>query len=178
METTVIENKHIFLVQPLFYFWVFSIALIIASIGVVSFKNIIHCAFSLCMAFICMAGIFFIFGAEFLAASVILIYAGAVTILIFFALMLSQKIVGRDIVHKNRQSIWASIVSIILALVLVGSLAYGDWRYEPGAYTTPTIPNPQQLGRSLMLSYTLAFWVAGFILTITMIGSLMLAKKD
>ena len=178
METVTIENQHLFFVQPVFYFWVFSLALLIAAVGVVAFRNIVHCALNLCLAFICTAGIYILFGAEFLAAAEILIYAGAVTILVFFALMLSQRIIGRDIVYKNRQSIWASIVSIILALVLIGSLSFGSWGYEPSAYTTPTISNSQQIGRSLMLSYTLAFWVAGFLLTISMIGSLMLSRRD
>ena len=170
-------SKHLFFVDPLFYFWVFSFALLGAAIGVVAMRNIIHCTLSLCLAFICTAGIYVLFGAEFIAAAEILIYAGAVTILVFFALMMSQKIVGRDIVYKNRQSIWASLVSIAMALVLIATLANGNWNYEVLADPNP-MDNTKLIGRSLMLSYTLAFWVAGFILTITMIGALMLAKKD
>jgi NADH:ubiquinone oxidoreductase subunit 6 (subunit J) len=176
MESTV-QHNHLFFVNPLFYFWVFSIALLGAAVSVVAMRNIIHCALSLALSFICTAGIFILFGAEFLAAALILIYAGAVTILVFFALMMSQRIIGRDIIYKNRQSILASIVSIVMALVLIGILSYGNWGYVVQASTN--VPdNTKLIGRSLMLSYTLAFWVAGCLLTVTMIGALMLAKKD
>jgi NADH-quinone oxidoreductase subunit J len=176
METSV-QHNHLFFVDPLFYFWVFSIALLGAAVSVVAMRNIIHCALSLALSFVCSAGIFVRFGAEFLAAAQILIYAGAVTILVFFALMMSQRIIGRDIIYKNRQSIWASLVSIVMALVLIGILSHGNWNYMVQPSTN--IPdNTKLIGRSLMLSYTLVFWVAGFLLTISMIGALMLAKKD
>ncbi|MCD6218028.1 NADH-quinone oxidoreductase subunit J [bacterium] len=176
METTV-NPVHLFFVNPLFYFWVFSFALLGAAVGVVMMRNIVHCTLSLCLAFICTAGIYVIFGAEFLAAAEILIYAGAVTVLIFFALMLSKRIIGRDIIYKNRQSIWAMLLSMAMALVLIATLAYGNWNYEVDPTVAP-MDNTKMIGRSLMLSYTLVFWVTGFILTITMIGALMLAKKD
>jgi NADH:ubiquinone oxidoreductase subunit 6 (subunit J) len=178
MDTFVVENRHLFFIHPLFYFWLFSGALLLAAIGVVAFRNIIHCVLNLCLVFLCTAGIFFLFGAEFIAAAEILIYAGAVTILVFFAIMLSQKIIGRDIIYKNRQSIWALLVSIVLVFVLIASLSYGNWRFEDNAFTPQTLSNAEHLGRALMLSYTLAFWVIGFLLTITMIGALFLAKKD
>jgi NADH:ubiquinone oxidoreductase subunit 6 (subunit J) len=159
MESTV-QHNHLFFVNPLFYFWVFSIALLGAAVSVVAMRNIIHCALSLALSFICTAGIFILFGAEFLAAA-----------------MMSQRIIGRDIIYKNRQSILASIVSIVMALVLIGILSYGNWGYVVQASTN--VPdNTKLIGRSLMLSYTLAFWVAGCLLTVTMIGALMLAKKD
>lgn len=176
MEQTV-APVHVFFVNPLFYFWVFSAALLGSAVGVVMMRNIIHSTLSLCLAFVCTAGIYILFGAEFLAAAEVLIYAGAVTILVFFALMLSRRIVGRDIIYKNRQSIWAMILSIIMAVVLIATLAFGNWNYEVEA-SVNLMDNTKMIGRSLMLSYTLVFWVAGLILTISMIGALMLAKKD
>lgn len=176
MEATV-EHSHVFFVNPLFYFWVFAAALLGAAVGVVIMRNIVHCILSLCLAFVCTAGIYILFGAEFLAAAEILIYAGAVTILIFFALMLSKRIVGRDIIYQNRQSIWALLLSIVMAFVLIATLAYGNWNYEVAPSVSP-MDNTKMIGRSLMLSYTLAFWVAGLVLTISMIGALMLARKD
>ena len=173
----IVQPSHVFFVNPLFYFWVFSAALLGAAIGVVMMRNIIHSTLSLCLAFVCTAGIYIIFGAEFLAAAEIIIYAGAVTILIFFAMMLSRRIVGRDIIYKNRQSIWAMILAIGMAVVLISTLAYGNWNYEVEV-TTSVADNTKMIGRSLMLSYTLVFWIAGLVLTISMIGALMLAKKD
>jgi len=172
-----LQNNHLFFVDPRFYFWVFSLALIVGAIGVVLMRNIIHSALCLCFTFICTAGIFVILGAEFLAAAEVLIYAGAVTILILFAIMLSQRIIGRDLIYRNRQSIWAMLVSIVMALLLIGIYATGDWSYKP--VDEPTLSNNVRIiGRSLMITYTLAFWVASVMLTIAMIGALFLAKKD
>jgi NADH-quinone oxidoreductase subunit J len=176
METAV-QNNHLFFVDPRFYFWILSFALIVSAIGVVLMRNIVHSALSLCLSFICTAGVFVVLGAEFLAAAEVLIYAGAVTILILFAIMLSQRIIGRDMIYRNRQSIWAMLVSIAMALILIGIYATGDWSYKPT--TEPSMANNvRMIGRSLMITYTLAFWVASLMLTIAMIGSLFLAKKD
>jgi NADH-quinone oxidoreductase subunit J len=177
METTTVQYNHLFFVNPLFYFWVFSFALMLSAIGVVMMRNIVHCALSLCLSFICTAGIFVILGAEFLAAAEVLIYAGGVTILILFAIMLSQRIIGRDIIHRNRQSIWAMLVSIVMALVLIGIYATGDWSYKPTTEAN-LIDNVRVIGRALMITYTLVFWVASIMLTIAMIGALYLAKRD
>jgi len=172
-----IYGKHLFFVNPLFFYWVFAAALLLSAIGVVAMRNIIHSALMLCLSFICTAGIFVVLGAEFLAAAEVLIYAGAITILILFAIMLSQKIIGRDIVYRNRQSIIAALVSLAMAGVLIVIFATGDWSYHGAPVTNPA-NNARMLGRSLMVTYPLAFWVASFILTITIIGSLLLAKKE
>ena len=172
-----IQSKHLFFVNPLFFFWVFSVALMVSAVGVVAMRNIIHSALMLCLSFIATAGIFIVLGAEFLAAAEVLIYAGAITILILFAIMLSQRIIGRDIIYKNRQSIWASFVSIAIMGLLIVIFATGNWNYKIEPSTAP-VNNIRLIGRSLMVTYPLAFWVASFLLTITIIGSLILAKKD
>ena len=64
-----------------------------------------------------------------------------------------------------------------MAGVLIVIFATGDWGYQGEPVTNP-VNNARMLGRSLMITYPLAFWVASFILTITIIGSLLLARKD
>ena len=73
-----------------FLFWIIAIILVGSSLLVVGLRNIVHSALALVVVFAMAAGIYLLLNAEFIAIVQILIYAGAVTILILFALMLTR----------------------------------------------------------------------------------------
>src|SRR6202162_711100 len=71
-------------------FWIIAVILVGAALFVVTQRNIVHSALALVIVFAMAAGIYLLLNAEFIAIVQILIYAGAVTILILFALMLTR----------------------------------------------------------------------------------------
>jgi NADH:ubiquinone oxidoreductase subunit 6 (subunit J) len=173
--------------QPHVYFWVLTVVILVSAIGVVTARNLIHAALLLALSFIGVAGIFVLLNAEFLAAVQVLVYAGGIVTLIVFAIMLSERITGRRAVTQNRQSITALGVSVVMALVMLMILLYnqegyyvGPWRWwvTPDRNEFPSIGNTVLIGRSLMSTYTLAFWIASVILMIAMVGALILAKGE
>ena len=173
--------------QPHLYFWVLSFFTIAAAIGVVTVRNLIHAALLLALTFVTVAGIFVLLNAPFLAAVQVLVYAGGIITLMIFAIMLSEGITRKRIIAHNRQSITALVVAVAMAYVNIAILMYDEHGYYIGPFRWwvsrdrnpfPDIENALLVGRSLMTTYTLAFWIASVILAIAMIGSLIFARAE
>ncbi len=173
--------------QPQLVFWVLSAVVLVSAIGVVTTRNLMHAAMLLALCFIATAGVFVLLNAEFLAAVQVLVYAGGVVTLIVFAIMLSASITGKKAVTHNRQSITALGVSVMMAFVMVAILFLnqsgqyvgpGRWWVTPGRNDFPAESNVQLVGKSLMSTYTLAFWIASIILIIAMVGALIIASTE
>ncbi|HYE79071.1 MAG TPA: NADH-quinone oxidoreductase subunit J, partial [bacterium] len=120
---------------PVIHFLVISAALIGGALAVVTLRNLVHAALWLIVTFGATAALFILLNAEFLAFAQVLIYMGGISILILFAIMLSRKIVGLDLVMNNRQSIPAALVCLLLASFLampgIGVLETMDLDPEP-----------------------------------------------
>jgi NADH-quinone oxidoreductase subunit J len=93
--------------------------ILISGILVVTLRNVFHSALFLVLTFFAVAGIYLTLSAEFLAAVQVLIYVGAVTILILFAIMLTHQIESKSIRQVNEQVVPAAIISaLFLALAI------------------------------------------------------------
>ena len=173
--------------QPHLHFWLLTMVILGSGIGVVTARNLVHAALLLALCFVAVAGIFILLNAEFLAAVQVLVYAGGIVTLIIFAIMLSESIVGKKITVQNRQSVTALGVAVAMAVVMVAILLYDRqgyyvgpvrWWLPPERHEFPPMDNAQLIGRSLMTTYTLAFWVASVILLVAMVGALILARTE
>ncbi len=115
-------------------FWVLSVLAIGASLGVVLVKDLFRAALLLVVVFIAVAGFFVLLSAEFLAVVQVLIYAGAIAILIIFAIMLT-----RDVQHgnlPNRFQIPAATLAAVLLAVLVAVAVDTKWDLLAGEAQT------------------------------------------
>ena len=101
-------------------FWIIAVILVGSALMVVSLRNIVHSAIALVLVFAMAAGIYVLLNAEFIAIVQILIYAGAVTILILFALMLTR-IRGETITNPTNRQWW---VAVIIAVLVGASIVY------------------------------------------------------
>ncbi|MFH1676795.1 MAG: NADH-quinone oxidoreductase subunit J [bacterium] len=173
--------------QPHMHFWVLSAIVLASGIGVVTSRNLIHAALLLALCFVAVAGIFVLLNAEFLAVVQVLVYAGGVVTLIIFAIMLSEGITGKNIVTHNRQSVTALGVSVLMAFIMFATLLYDEngyyigpvrWWLPPERREFPPIENSVLIGKSMMTTYTLAFWIASIVLMVAMIGSLIIARTE
>ena len=173
--------------QPHLHFWMLTLIICASGIGVVVTRNLVHAALLMSLCFVGVAGIFILLNAEFLAAVQVLIYAGAIVVLVIFAIMLSENIVGTKIMAHNRQSVTALAVAVVMGLIMIAILLYdengyyiGPWRWwvSPERNDFPNVDNSVMVGKSLMSTYTLAFWVVSIILMIAMVGSLILARSE
>ena len=157
-------------------FWILSFVLLVSAFMVVSLRNIFHCALFLILCLFSVAGIFILLGAEFLAAAQVLIYIGAVAVLMIFAIMLTSNLASKKITQTNENGVVSFFICLIFGfttLLLIGNTHV--WRYSvegPGA------DNTLNLGRYLMTEFMLPFEVVSVLLLAAMIGAIVLARKE
>lgn len=141
---------------------------------VVSVRNIVHAALSLVACFAGVAGIYVLLQAEFLAVAQVLIYIGAITVLILFGIMLTRQITGRDtppLASHWRGSLVAAALFFILLLYVVRN---GPWPVTEGAAMDSTVG----VGQLLALQYVLPFELVSLILLAALVGAVLIAKEE
>ncbi|RKX22886.1 MAG: NADH-quinone oxidoreductase subunit J [Candidatus Zixiibacteriota bacterium] len=157
-------------------FWILSAVILISGFMVVTLKNIFHCALFLILCLFSVAGIFLLLNAEFLAAAQVLIYVGAVAILMIFAIMLTSQIASKKISQTNENRVVGFFVCLVFALsaiILISNTKV--WRYTDQALPSDNILN---LGGTLMTDFVLPFEVVSILLLAAMIGAIVLARKE
>jgi len=161
-------------------FWIISFVMLISAFMVVSLKNIFHSALFLILCLFSVAGIYVLLQAEFLAAAQVLIYVGAVAILMIFAIMLTNKLASKKIRQSNRNVLVGFFVSVIfcfITLVLLVKTYVSVWsKLKPQA----VLPEQNVLvfGKYLMTKFMLPFEVVSILLLAAMIGAIVLARKE
>lgn len=145
-----------------------------AALRVVTGKNVFHNALFMVLSFIGVAALYVLLEAEFLAVMQILVYVGAISILIIFAVMLSRRLMAEDQTQRNSQWWIAALVSAALFLVMGFMLIKAAWPQVVHELPSDVIAS---LGESLMGPYVLPFEVASLILLVALVGSIMIARE-
>jgi NADH:ubiquinone oxidoreductase subunit 6 (subunit J) len=148
---------------------------VVSAMIVVIAPNLYHNALGLVASFFGVAGIYALLEAEFLAVSQILIYVGAISTLITFAIMLTRGMMyGRTSVN-NKQMLTAAIMVGLFFLVLAGALSHVPWP-EVGA----ALPNGEAIiatmGQLFVSTYLIPFEMMALLLLVALAGALMLAR--
>ena len=154
-----------------------SAAVVLGSLGVVLLPNIVYSAFLLGGVFLSVAGLYLLLNASFVAAAQILVYVGAVNVLILFAIML-----------VNKKETMAAIPGLALRRVLSGAVCAGLFTLLLRvAFVTPwATPGPMPVGEEATIrigehffsDYLLPFELASVLLLMAMIGAIVLARRD
>jgi NAD(P)H-quinone oxidoreductase subunit 6 len=157
-------------------FGILSVMMLGAALGVVLFANIVYSAFLLGGVFISMAGIYILLNADFVSAAQILVYVGAVNVLILFAIMLVNK--REDFTPmKNgwiRQGSTALVCAGLFALLSVVSIVT-PWKIST---TTPLASTIVPIAKHFFTDFLLPFELASVLLLMSMIGAIVLARRD
>ncbi len=157
-------------------FWVIAFVTIASAIMVVSLKNIFHCALSLILCLFSVAGIFILLDAEFLAAAQVLIYVGAVAILMVFSIMLTSDLAARKIQQVNRQALSSLFVCAVFIFGTISLIARTEvWHYAKDAVAPD---NVLIIGQLLMTKFMLPFEVISVLLLAALIGAIVLAREE
>jgi NADH-quinone oxidoreductase subunit J len=144
-----------------------------ASLLLVTARNVVHAALYLVVALLTVAGTFLVLGAEFVAWAQVLVYVGAVVILILFGLMLTRAPIGPMAQHtENRKLALGVSVALFGMLVVLIFGSFGDVRLEQ--QHTPAAA----LGEVLYVAWAFPFIVLGFLLTVALIGAIIIARRE
>lgn len=157
-------------------FWILAAITVISALMVVSLKNVFHAALALILCLFCIAGIFVLLHAEFLAAVQVLVYVGAVSILIIFAIMLTSNLANKKIVQVNKQVLPAVFVCIVFVIGAIALIANTDiWPFADAQLPEDNIGT---IGRLMMTDFMLPFEVVSILMLAALIGAIMLAREE
>ena len=144
------------------------------AVGVVATRNVVHAALFLLLSLLGAAGVYLLLFAEFLALVQVLIYGGAVTIVVLFAVMLTRSSEYPRITD-NRQ--WP--LAILAALAVSGILAAAFWLAPtPPPDAQPQAPEFTGLAASLFTKWALPFEIASLVLLVALIGAIIIARQQ
>lgn len=161
-------------------FAILAIVALVSTWRMVVVPLITHAALFMALSFTAVAGIFMLMQAEFVAAIQVLIYAGAITTMVIFAIMLSGL---RDIKSERNKKVrsWvgANPVVFIVGLIFTVFMLYVYAASNlPTAYDPKPIATVYSIGSALFTTYVIPFEVASILLLNAMVGAIILTAKE
>jgi NADH-quinone oxidoreductase subunit J len=155
-------------------FLVLAAAMLGSALLVVTLRDIIRCGIAMVASFAALAGIYVLLGAPFVAAAQVLVYIGAIAVLILFAVMLTQAKNAPTRLVFQTQAIPAAIAAVVLAVLVALTVAATDWGEVGQRLATGT----DALARLLFNEYVLPFEVVSVLLLAAVIGGVFLARRE
>lgn len=161
-----------------------------SSFRVVTSRIVPHAAMYLVLSFVAVAGLFLMLNAEFLAAAQVLVYVGAITTMLIFAIMLSNIRELKPDPSEESLPRWKRYLKkalsptlgaipflVSVGFVLTMSLIY--WRANWSACSEPAVPDTTvAIGQEMFTLYIVPFEVASIVLLVAMVGAIVLTRKE
>ena len=162
-------------------FWILALIVVGAALAVVLLRDIFRAALLLILCFFTVAGIYITLNADFLAAVQVLIYAGAIGILLIFAIMLTRNVKEGN--PFNRLKLPALLVALLVLATVIGVVVGTDWatvKDVPQAVEVPIDqPTTGYIAKALFdqsNGFVLPFEIASVLLLAALIGAVVLVR--
>ncbi len=168
-------------------FFILAIVAVAAGIGVVAQRNAARSALFLLTNFCCLAGLYLLLNAQFVAIVQIVVYAGAVVVLFLFVVMLLGAESARSVHEeapdpatrssRQRRQRFQWIAGVVLGVLLLASLI---WALVPGPVPDQALvetDNVREIGAALLTDFAIPFELVSVVLLVAIIGAVVLAKK-
>jgi NADH-quinone oxidoreductase subunit J len=159
-------------------FWIISAITLLGAILAVALRNLIHCVLSLVLFFLGIAAHYFLLRADFIGAVQILIYIGAVAILILFAIMLTRNVAGTEGGREVLGGKWwagAGAAAILGGLMCAAILRDELSRSLPAGQAEGTVA---AIGRLLVADWVVPLEIMAVLLTAALIGTIVVALEE
>ena len=156
-------------------FGVLAVAMVVAGFRLVTTQNVVRAALFLAIVLAGAAGLFILLAAEFLAWVQVLVYIGAIVVLLLFGVMLTRAPIGREAGLDNDQRFLAALVALFLLGALGAVLvdAFGSTRVEPGR-----VQRTASVADSMFGTFVVPFEVSSVLLLAALVGAVSLARRD
>lgn len=157
-------------------FWVGAVASIAAAyLMVASIKNLIRAALALTTVLGGVAVMYALLGADFLALAQLVVYVGAIMVLIIFAIFMTPGQIDVPGLVGSGQRLGALLVSIGFGVISVIVLITTPWHLRDSLLDLPTA---ESIGGLMLTRYVLPFEIASILLTVALIGAIVIARED
>jgi NADH-quinone oxidoreductase subunit J len=158
-------------------FVVLSAVALVGAVGVVTTRNLFRAALFLVLSFVGVTGLYVLLEAEILAMIQLLVYVGAISILIIFAIMLSRRMMSPEFKTRNEQWLFGLVTAVALFAVLSVILLAVTWPTAQAAVPEDAI---SLLGQALVSpdQYVLVFEAASVLLLVALVGAVVIARES
>jgi NADH:ubiquinone oxidoreductase subunit 6 (subunit J) len=154
-------------------FFLLAFGVVGAGIAVVTLRNIIHSAVAMMICFGSLAGMYALLGAPIVAAAQVLIYLGAISVLILFAIMLTQAGDATLPAPFHRQLPIAVVVALAIVGLVGWSVVQTDWGVVPQAVGAAV----DAIATAVFTTYALPFEIISLLILVAIIGAIFLARR-
>lgn len=162
-------------------FFILATITVVAGLGMVSVASVFHAALLMVVTFLGIAGLYMVMGVGFMGVIQVLIYVGAITVLMIFAIMLTPRVMQSEGVSRfTKQWPYAAILASGFVVLLVPPLIETPWPVKDQALGVKDYA--VELGLAFMNpgpdGYLLIFWLTAALLLVALIGAIVIARED
>ena len=155
-------------------FWILASVLLGAGLLVVTMRDIIRCGLAMIVCFLALAGIYVLIGAPLLGAAQVIVYIGAISVLILFAIMLTQTKDAPNRLVFQTQAVPAAIAAVVVAVLIALAVSATDWAELPQRVRLST----SAMSLVLFDRFVFPFEIVSVLLLAAVIGGVFLAKRE
>jgi NADH-quinone oxidoreductase subunit J len=155
-------------------FWIMAVVVVIAALGVIFLRNVFRAALALILCFITVAGLYITLSADFLAAVQILVYVGAISVLIILAIMMTRDVQQGS--PTNRMKIPAFLVAVVLLGIMIYTVTNTSWQIASESPLTPTTV-PLAVNLFSENGFILPVEIAAMLLLAAILGAIVIARE-
>lgn len=155
-------------------FYLLAGILIISAIMTVTLKNLFHCALSLITALLAISAFYFTLGAPFVGVFQLIIYVGAIMILMIFAIMLTTRLSDKMLKTENKQVLPSVLAISVFLFFSISAIMQTKFVEKIGNGFDPLL----DLGRALLTTYILPFEVISLVLLAALIGAIVIGRDN
>jgi NADH-quinone oxidoreductase subunit J len=159
-------------------FWILSVITVLGAIFAITLRNLIHCVLSVILFFLGIAGHYFLLRADFIGAVQILIYIGAVAVLMLFAIMLTRHVTGDEGPREVLGGKWWTGMG---TAVIIAGLLWAIIRKDALAQLLPAgvaQTSVAEIGKALVADWVVPFEAMAVLLTAALIGAVVIALEE
>jgi len=148
--------------------------LLVSALLVVTLRDIIRCGLAMIVSFASLAGIYVMLGNPLIAAAQVLVYIGAISVLVLFAIMLTQTKNAPTRLVFQTQTWAAALAAAVLAILISAAVLATTWPAASQRLWTAT----SDVAHLLFRDYVLPFEVVSVLLTAAVVGAVYLARRE
>ena len=161
--------------SPILFYFVAGV-IIIPALAVVLSENLFHAGLSMIVSFLGIAAVYAMLSAPFVAAMQVLVYAGAIAVILLFAFMLTHDIMEPQQTTTKFQQRASGLACVVLAGFMVRTLLSSSW--QKLKVQAPEGVSLEVLGTSFLTDYLVPFELVSILLLMTLVGAIVIARKE
>lgn len=154
--------------------WILAAIMLGSGLLVVTMRDIIRCGLAMVVCFLALAGIYVLMGVPLLGAAQVIVYIGAISVLVLFAIMLTQTKDAPSRLVFQTQAGAAAVASVIVAVLIALAVSATDW----GELAERVVLSTRSMSDVLFRDFVFPFEIVSVLLLAAVIGGVFLAKRE